>query len=186
MISGRIVPSALLLFFFACGTAVLCRDATRETSAIAALQGTTTKVPLRSTERLPDAAGEAKVERKGGTTEVEVHLDAMKPASLFGGDYNTYVLWVVPPGGRAENLGELQLDGERATLAASTDATSFAVLVTAEPHFLVSAPSAFVVLENRPARQAPGIRYQLLEGVYNFERSSLDDVSLPKAESIPK
>ena len=180
MISGRIVPSALLLFFFACGTAVLCRDATRETSAIAALQGTTTKVPLRSTERLPDAAGEAKVERKGGTTEVEVHLDAMKPASLFGGDYNTYVLWVVPPGGRAENLGELQLDGERATLAASTDATSFAVLVTAEPHFLVNAPSAFVVLENRPARQAPGIRYQLLEGVYNFERSSLDDVKPAK------
>src|SRR5207249_7056046 len=67
-----------------------------------------------------------------------------------------------------------------ATLAASTDATSFAVLVTAEPHFLVSAPSAFVVLENRPARQAPGIRYQLLEGVYNFERSSLDDVKPAK------
>jgi hypothetical protein len=104
----------------------------------------------------------------------------MKPASLVGGDYNTYVLWVVPPGGRAENLGELQLDGERAALAASTDATSFAVLVTAEPHFLVSAPSAFVVLENRPARQAPGIRYQLLEGVYNFERSSLDDVKPAK------
>jgi hypothetical protein len=182
MISGRTVPSAVLIFFFTCGTAVLCRDAVRETSAITARQGTMTKVQLRSTERLPDAAGEAKVERRGGTTEVEVHLDAMKPASLFGGDYNTYVLWVVPPGGRAENLGELQLDGDRARLDASTDATSFALLVTAEPHFLVSAPSAFVVLENRAAPQARGIRYQLLEGVYNFERSSLGDVKEAKGK----
>jgi hypothetical protein len=182
MISGRLVPSALLLSVFACGTAVLCRDATRETSAITALQGTTTKVQLRSTERLPGAAGEAKVERKGGTTEVEVRLDAMKPASLFGGDYNTYVLWVVPPGGRAENLGELQLDSDRATLAASTEATSFALLVTAEPHFMVSTPSAFVVLENRAAPQSRAVRYQLLEGVYNFERSRLDDVKPAKGK----
>src|SRR5437667_9652219 len=86
MISGRIVPSALLLSFFACGTAVLCRDAMRETSAITALQGTTTKVQLRSTERLSDAAGEAKVERRGGTTEVEVHHDDMKPTALVGSD----------------------------------------------------------------------------------------------------
>src|SRR5205809_8037658 len=158
MISGRIVPSALLLSFFACGTAILCRDAMRETSAITALQGTTTKVQLRSTERLPDAAGEAKVERRGGTTEVEVHLDDMKPASLFGGDYNTYVLWVVPPTGPAENLGEIVVDGTHAKQHASTPAGTFTVMITAEPHFLVTAPSAFLVLANNRDSQSRTIQ----------------------------
>src|SRR5437868_6550758 len=176
MTFGRVLALCVLLFHFSNQIGFSKPDVLHEGSAIAFAQGTSEEISMRSTDRLPEASGAVTVERKGGTTEVEVELDAMKPASLFGGDYNTYVLWVVPPGGRAENLGELQLDGERATLAASTDATSFAVLVTAEPHFLVNAPSAFVALDNRPARQAPGIRYQLLEGVYNFERSSLDDV----------
>jgi hypothetical protein len=98
----------------------------------------------------------------------------MKPASLFGGDYNTYVLWVVPPQGPAENLGEILLYGDQARLHATTTAATFTALVTAEPHYLVSTPSPFVVLENKPTN-APEIRYAVLEGVYNFERSTLAD-----------
>jgi hypothetical protein len=116
------------------------------------------------------------VERQGGTTEVEVELDSIKPASLFGGDYNTYVLWVVPPAGQAENLGEFVLDGSRSTLRARTTATSFAILVTAEPHFLVSAPSAFVVLETPSKAEGRTVGLPLIEGVYNFDRSTLANV----------
>src|SRR5437867_1343752 len=155
---GRVIFFTALVFNVLAAAGV-SRPALREAWAMTCCQGLNEKIPLRSTDRLPEAGGEARVERHGGTTHIDVEIDSMKPASLFGGDYNTYVLWAVPPMGPAENLGELQLDGDRATLAASTDATSFALLVTAEPHFLVRAPSAFVVLENRSAPQARGIRY---------------------------
>src|SRR5206468_8327148 len=116
------------------------------------------------------------------STEIEVNLGAMKPASLFGGDYNTYVLWAVPPGGPAENLGELELEGDRTSLYTGTRAQTFALLVTAEPHYLVTTPSAFTVLMNKPEPEAPTIAYQVVEGVYNFERSSLSDVKEAKAK----
>ena len=173
---GFMKPFALMALLLAGGTTVLSRDAVRETPAIAVHPGIMERIQLRSTDRLPDASGEARVERKGGTTEIEISLGSLKPASLFGGDYNTYVLWAVPPAGPVENLGELQLEGDRSRLRATTGAAVFALLVTAEPHFLVSAPSAFVVLENKSDPHGPMIRYQLREGIYNFERSSLADV----------
>src|SRR5436190_646943 len=88
-------------------------DKPHQVSLVAFTQGSSVRIPLRSTDRLPEASGTASVERQGGMMEVEVELDSIKPASLFGGDYNTYVLWVVPPAGQAENLGELPLDGSR-------------------------------------------------------------------------
>src|SRR5215475_13841048 len=134
--------------------------------AITCADSASERVPLRSTDRLPEASGAITVERMGGMTEIEVKLDSMKPASLFGGDYNTYVLWVVPPGGAAENLGEIALDGSHGKVQVSTGATSFALLITAEPHYLVSSPSAFVVLENKRMGH-PTVQYRVLEGVYN-------------------
>src|SRR6516165_1210435 len=117
-------------------------NAPRAGSAIVFLHKTE-RILLRSTDRLPEASGVVRVERRGGTTEIEVEIGSMKPASLFGGDYNTYVLWVVPSRGAAENLGEIPLDGDRGRLRASTKATAFAALVPAEPHYLVDTPSPF-------------------------------------------
>src|SRR5437660_1397867 len=74
-------------------------NALRTGAVIQCTQGTSKRIALRSTERLPGASGTVQVERKGGMTEIEAEIDSMKPASLFGGDYNTYVLWVVPPTG---------------------------------------------------------------------------------------
>src|SRR5206468_2437972 len=176
MKNSRTVPFFTLLYLFACCTAVPCRGAARQSAAIKVRPGASERIRLRSTDRLPGAGGEIRIERKGGTTEIEVKLDAMKPASLFGGDYNTYVLWAVPPGGPAENLGEISLDGAGGKLHSSTLAPSFAILVTAEPHYLVTAPSAFVVLDNKPAANARTIEQPLIEGVYNFDRSTLQDV----------
>ncbi len=147
----------------------------REGSAIACPQDSIQRISLRSTERLPEASGAVRMERKGGTTDVEVDIDSMKPASLFGGDYNTYVLWVVPPRGPAENHGEIVLNGSRGKARASTAATSFALLITAEPHYLVNSPSSFVILENERRVHVSPIRYRVIEGVYNFERATLDN-----------
>src|SRR5215467_12187898 len=145
MKTGRIVPAATV-FLFVWASVALSRDTARDIPAISVRPDGAQKFQLRSTDRLPDAAGEARVERKGGTTSIEVHLDSLKPASLFGGDYNTYVLWVVPPQGAAENAGELLLDGDRSSLTTSTPASTFAIFITAEPHYLVTIPSPFIVL----------------------------------------
>jgi alkylation response protein AidB-like acyl-CoA dehydrogenase len=137
---------------------------------------------MRSTDRLPEASGGARVECKGGTTVIEIELDSMKPASLFGGDYNTYVLWVVPPGGRAQNLGEILLDGSKAVVQATTPASVFAILISAEPHYLVGTPSAFLVLENSPGTAARSIDQPLVQGEYNFARSTLEGVRSAKGK----
>ena len=175
MKTGRISSLTTVLLFLWAGAA-LSVDAAREIPAISVGPNGTYRFQFRSTDRLPDAEGEARVERKGGTTAIEVHLDSLKPASLFGGDYNTYVLWIVPPRGAAENAGELQLDGDQSSLSTSTEADTFALLVTAEPHYLVSTPSPFLVLENPVQPGGRTVQYRSLQGVYNFVRSSLADV----------
>jgi hypothetical protein len=157
------------------GSGAAKANAVRTASAIVSSPGLHERISLRSTDRLPEASGVVRVERRGGTTDLDVEVDSMKPASLFGGDYNTYVLWVVLPRGPVENLGEISLEGDRGRLHASTTAAEFAVLVTAEPHYLVDIPSPFVVLENKPESAGRGLHYPVLEGVYNFGRSTLAD-----------
>ena len=149
-------------------------DAVRAGSAVVCPQRSNERVSMRSTDRLPEASGAIQVECRGGTTLLDVEV-SRKPASLFGGDYNTYVLWVVPPRGAAENLGEIPLEGNRGRLRVSTKASEFAALVNAEPHFLVNTPSSLIVLENKPGANAPVFRYAVLDGAYNFERSTLAD-----------
>ena len=171
---GRLLLLGVLVWHVRGESGTARPNGIREGSTIVSPQGASGRIPLRSTDRLPEASGTVRLERKGGTTELEVEVDSMKPASLFGGDYNTYVLWVVPPRGVAENRGEIILDGSRGKVHASTDATSFALLITAEPHYLVSSPSAFVILENQRTGERP-IQYRVLEGVYNFKRATLDN-----------
>jgi hypothetical protein len=180
-IGRAVVLSGLILQFVP--AAVFPRaDKQHQVSLVACAQGVSVRIPLRSTDRLPEASGTARVEREGGTTEVEVELDSIKPASLFGGDYNTYVLWVVPPAGRAENLGEFALDGRRSKLRAATRATAFAIVVTAEPHYLVSAPSAFVVMETPFKSESRTVGLPLVQGVYNFERSTLANLKSARGQ----
>lgn len=103
---------------------------TQEIVALTYPDDHTISIELRGTSRLLDANGEAKVERKRGATEVEIELDEMKPAHLFGGDYNTYVLWAVSPQGQADNLGEFLLAGNRSKLNVTTPLESFGLIVT--------------------------------------------------------
>jgi len=172
---GRAVLLGVVVWHISGDTSTAKPNAIREGSVMFCPQGSIQRISLRSTERLPEASGAVRLERKGGTTALEVEIDSMKPASLFGGDYNTYVLWVVPPRGPAENRGELVLDGSRGKIRVSTAAPSFALLITAEPHYLVNSPSAFVILENERRASVSPVRYPVLEGVYNFERATLDN-----------
>jgi hypothetical protein len=70
-----------------------------------------TKIDFRGTELMPQARGDAKVESQMGSTKIETKLEHMTPASQFGPEYMTYVLWGITPEGRANNLGEVVLRG---------------------------------------------------------------------------
>ncbi len=110
-------------------------------------QGSTV-VSLEGTAEMPKAIGEAKVESKTGATKVQLDVDKMPPASMLGPDLLTYVVWAITPEGRAENLGELMLDGDHARLQGATELQSFGLVVTAEPYYAVSQPSDMVVMQN--------------------------------------
>ena len=69
----------------------------------------------------------------------------MKPAVLFAGDVTCYVVWAVTRDGAAENLGELVVREVKGEVTMSTGQKAFALLITAEPYYLVPRPSELVV-----------------------------------------
>ena len=135
------------------------------------------RLRLQGTDRLPGAQGEARVERKRGRTEISIRLRDMKSALLFGGDYNTYVLWTVSPEGLVHNTGEFILRGSNSQLSGASPLVTFGMFVSAEPHFLVDVPSRFVVLEvvreGQDAAPQRAIPYQEADRGYTALRESL-------------
>lgn len=156
--------------------------------AISYPEGPSLGVKFKGTRRLPTATGKASVDRKRGMTEIKIELNNMKPAALFGGDYATYCLWAVTPEGHVDNVGEFILRGNDSKLDVSTPHQTFAMFVTAEPHYLTRVPSRFVVLETfEPKNNLTGqllntstIKYRGFEGVYNSSQETL--VSEPRAK----
>ena len=137
-----------------------------------------THIAFRGTELMPTARGEAKVDSQMGSTKIETTLQHMSPASQYGPEYMTYVLWGITPEGRSTNLGEVVLEGDHARLLSTTDLQTFGLIVTAEPYFAVTQPSDVVVAENFIREDTTGTieqvdaKYQLLQrGQYVWNRS---------------
>ena len=124
-----------------------------------------TPLDFQGTPLMPAARGEAKVESKQGYMEVEVEFDNLQPATRFGPEFLTYVLWAITPEGRATNMGEVILDGTKSKLDVTTELQAFGMVVTAEPYFAVSQPSDAVVMENvvrkDTSRQSRGDRREI-------------------------
>ena len=93
------------------------------------------------------ASGDAEVEFQEGRTRVDVSVRSLPDPWSFG-PFSTYVLWAVTADGRANNLGSIELREGRGSLEATTSLSQFALIVSAEPHFAVTAPSKYVVLRN--------------------------------------
>jgi outer membrane protein OmpA-like peptidoglycan-associated protein len=111
-------------------------------------RGGSTTIDFRGTELLAGARGEAKVESKQGYIEIEVEFDDLRPATMHGSEYLTYVLWAVTPEGRTSNLGEVLLNGTKSKLNVTTELQVFGLVVTAEPYYAVTMPSDLIVMEN--------------------------------------
>jgi outer membrane protein OmpA-like peptidoglycan-associated protein len=132
-----------------------------------------THVGFVGTELSPGAHGEAKIESVTGKTKISAKFSGLTPANGFGPEYLTYVLWAISPDGRPQNLGELELSGDKANLDVSSSFQSFGMIVTAEPYYAVSQPSDVVVMKNIFLDKTQGVleqvnvHYQLLpRGIY--------------------
>ncbi|MBI4455029.1 MAG: OmpA family protein [Acidobacteria bacterium] len=151
-----------------------------------------TTIDFKGTELLPKARGEAKVESKQGYIEIEVEFDDLQPATQFGQEYLTYVMWAITPEGRPTNLGEILLDGTKSKLNVTTELQAFGLIVTAEPYFAVTRPSNLVVMENMLRKETMGkieqveAKYELLErGQYTQEVDKAKIESMNLDPKIP-
>jgi outer membrane protein OmpA-like peptidoglycan-associated protein len=134
-------------------------------------RGGSTTVDFRGTELMPQIEGHAKVDGKAGRLAINVELTHMQPATSFGGQFLTYVLWAITPEGRAVNLGEV-LPGENGKdkIDVTTDLQAFGLIVTAEPYYSVTHPSNKVVAENIIRQETKGFeepidaKFDVLEG----------------------
>src|SRR5438105_3329855 len=107
-----------------------------------------TKVGFRGTPLMPEATGEATVNSKQGRIQINTKMEHLAPATQYGPEYLTYVLWAVTPEGRPKNLGEVLVSGGESKMTVTTDLQTFGLIVTAEPYFAVTQPSDVVVMEN--------------------------------------
>jgi len=107
-----------------------------------------TEIDFRGTVLMPFSKGQARVESKRGAIRIQAQFDKLDSATRFGPEFLTYVLWAVSPEGRADNLGEVLVEGSKSKLDVTAQLQAFALIVTAEPYFAVTQPSEVVVLEN--------------------------------------
>jgi outer membrane protein OmpA-like peptidoglycan-associated protein len=112
-----------------------------------------TKIDFAGTVLLPKARGDATVRGERGYIEIDANFERLEPATRFGPEYLTYVVWAITPEGRATNLGELQVSGDDGELRVTTELQAFGLVVTAEPYFAVTQPSDVVVLEGVPRKE---------------------------------
>ncbi|HEX9423595.1 MAG TPA: OmpA family protein [Pyrinomonadaceae bacterium] len=153
---SRSVPvrfTMLSLAFYTATAAIFAQsDVPRRTIAITYPLDETVLVKFQGTTLLPRLKGEARVKRAGRRgTRVELAIDNLPRANELGGIYTTFVLWAISPSGSVDNLGEIKRGGSQfiaSKLDVTTPLQTFALIVTAEPHFLMKVPSRMVVLEN--------------------------------------
>lgn len=159
--------SACLLFV---SVAIAQQDVERKTVAITYPLDETVTVRFRGTTVLPRLKGEAKVKRAGRRgTRVEFNVDDLPRASELGGIYTTYILWAISPDGHVDSLGEIKRSGSSfvdSKLDVTTPLQTFAMILTAEPHFLMKVPSRMVVMENLPPQRANGSQVETADVRY--------------------
>jgi outer membrane protein OmpA-like peptidoglycan-associated protein len=134
-------------------------------------RGGSTMVDFKGTSLMPEVGGHAKVDGKAGRLAIGMELNHLQPATTFGGQYLTYVLWAITPEGRAVNLGEIvPSEGGKNKIDVTTDLQAFGLIVTAEPYFAVVYPSNMVVAENILRQETKGFeepidaKFDVLEG----------------------
>jgi hypothetical protein len=108
------------------------------------------------------------VERVGTVTRAVVEIEELQPASTAIPGMNAYVVWAVSPEGSFDNLGELLVERNKGTLDATTIFDRLAILISAEPHYLVDRPSLATIYKNEAARSARSVPTTVPVGEYEY------------------
>lgn len=168
-----IIGIVTFAFFF---EAAAQADVARRTTAITYPLDDTVNVQFRGTTRFPRMKGGAKVKRTSRSgTRVELNVDNMPRPFELGAGYATYVVWAISPTGQADNLGEIKRSGLffiDSKVNVTTPLQTFALIITAEPHFLVSRPSQAIMLENIDPIAANGQRIGTMASITYFGNTS--------------
>ncbi len=136
---------------------------------------------FRPTPVVSAGEGKAEVEYGNGNTHVFAEVKRMPPPSALG-PYSTYVLWILTPDGRAANKGVLTgPEGGSGKIETQHAASQFTLIVTAEPHFAVSAPSTMLVMYN-VADKIRGIETKISS---LFERADYSSLTRLEFEGRP-
>ncbi|NWJ41024.1 MAG: OmpA family protein [Geothrix sp.] len=126
-----------------------------------------TEIDLLGTVLVANASGEARVKSEGGAIQITATFKNLPPASSFGGEFLTYVLWGVSPEGRATNLGEVLLEQGHGKVKVTEKLQTFGLVVTAEPYFAVTQPSDVVVMENA-IRKGSVEQFEFIDAKYEL------------------
>jgi len=114
-------------------------------------------------------AGRVEMRRDGTVTRVRVEVERPQSPAALGRALNTYSVWAVSPEGLFENLGELNINGNKGQLEATTRLGQLGILITAEPHFMVDLPSAAVAYRTQSPREQ--VRHAMIAidvGAYDY------------------
>jgi hypothetical protein len=103
---------------------------------------------MNTTEMIPSAVGKVKVkEEKDGNTKVKVEVAHLAPPAAVFDQASTYVVWLKPEAGTAQNVGVLSVSSDlKGSLETKTAFKDFMVLVTAEADPNVTSPSGRSVM----------------------------------------
>ena len=171
---GLLIALFLLGVFAGSGFGQL--DVPRRTTAITYPLDEPVVVQFRGTTRFPRMKGEARMRRTSRNgTEIELSVSKMPRPFELGAGYATYVLWAIAPDGTADNLGEIKRRGFfefDSRISVTTKLQTFALIITAEPHFLVRRPSQEIMLENLSPYTASGKNIATTPAVQYFGNSS--------------
>ena len=142
----------LIALVLLCGVAAasLTYGATAMVTGVEFLPNKTVTISMSAQANAPQAGMTADVQFKHGQSRIKLRYNDMKPAILFGGDVTSYVLWALTADGRAVNLGEVQARKSSGTETFYVGLKSFALVMTAEPYYMVARPSEMVMFIGGP------------------------------------
>jgi outer membrane protein OmpA-like peptidoglycan-associated protein len=129
-------------------TAIASSDVLSQISMLSYEEGPTSDLVLRPTPIAATGDGQVEVEFEDGNARIGAEVSDLPPPPSLG-PYTTYVLWALTPDGRSANLGVIgTAEGGDGEINTQYGGSQFALIVTAEPHYAVSAPSTMIMLYN--------------------------------------
>ena len=105
---------------------------------------------MATTEKVPAATGKVQIKQeKDGNTKVKVEVAHLaQPDQAF--DATTYVVWLKPAAGLAQNVGVLNVNKKlEGSLETKTAFKDFTVIVTAEKSANVTMPTGQSVMDTK-------------------------------------